>query len=64
MLIFSQKVYFVDKNFLLAVYITIFLSRFNVSKSITNMDKYIITLVLYLLLMISFKVYYYVNAKE
>jgi len=28
------------------------------------MDKYIITLVLYLLLMISFKVYYYVNAKE
>ena len=61
---FSQKVYFVDKNFLLTVYITIFLSKFNVSKSITNMDKYIITLVLYLLLMISFKVYYYVNAKE
>jgi|GEM_PF-817152 len=56
--------HFIDKKLLLAVMLTIYLPIFNVSKSPTPMDKYIITLVLYLLLMVSFKLYYYVNAKD
>ncbi len=56
--------HFIDKKLHFIVYVNLFLTNFKVSKSITSMDKYVITLGLYLILMISFKIYYLVNVKE
>ncbi len=56
--------YFVDKKLHLIGFRRIFLFKFNASKSFSPMDNYIITLGLYLMLMLFFKVYYAVAAKE
>jgi len=56
--------HFVDKKLHLIGFQRIFLFTLDPSKSFSPMDSYIITLGLYLMLMLFFKVYYAVAAKE
>jgi len=56
--------HFIDKKLHLKGFLMFFLFTFIPSKSFSPMDNYIITLGLYLVLMLFFKVYYAVAAKE